>query len=116
MDQRNEPPEQPSTVSFNDPSQAEPLAPPTQSPGIQTRSMSSVWQNTLQNRTAVLATLFLVTGALGLPLLWYSPVFSRFEKLLWTLMTLMYTSALIGVTWAIIYWCYQLITGTLTAS
>lgn len=82
----------------------------------QSRSLGSVWQNTLQSRTAVLATLFLVTGAIGLPLLWYSPVFSRFEKFLWSLMTVMYTSALIGVTWAIVYWCYQLVMGTLSAS
>jgi len=75
-----------------------------------TKSLSSVWQNTLQSRTAVLGTLFLVTGALGLPILWYSPVFSRLEKLFWTLLAIIYTSALIGVTWAILYWCYRLIT------
>lgn len=74
-----------------------------------TKSVSSVWQQTLKSRTAVLGTLFLVTGALGLPLLWYSPVFSRVEKLFWTLMAAVYTSALIGVTWAILYWCYQMI-------
>jgi hypothetical protein len=77
--------------------------------GSRTRSVSSVWQQTLQNRTAVLGTLFLVTGALGLPLLWYSPVFSRLEKSFWTSMAVIYTSALIGVTWAILYWCYQMI-------
>jgi len=74
-----------------------------------TKSLKNVWQQTLQSKSAVLGTLFLVTGALGLPLLWYSPVFTRFEKLLWSLIAIAYTSALIGVTGAILYWCYQLV-------
>ena len=70
-----------------------------------------VWQQTLQSRVAVLGTLFLVTGALGLPLLWYSSVFSRVEKGLWSIVAVCYTAALLGVTWAILTWCYQSVIG-----
>jgi hypothetical protein len=78
-------------------------------PDGRTKSVGSVWQQTLNSRTAVLGTLFLVTGAIGLPLVWYSPVFTRVEKLFWSLMAIIYTSALIGVTWAVVYWCYKLV-------
>ncbi len=81
--------------------------------GVQPNKLSGVWSQTLQSRTAVLATLFLVTGALGLPMLWYSPVFSRVDKILWTLMIMIYTTALIGVTWAIVVWCYRLVMSSL---
>ncbi|MGV3485241.1 MAG: hypothetical protein ACO1RT_12550 [Planctomycetaceae bacterium] len=74
---------------------------------------AAVWQQTLQSRVAVLGTLFLVTGALGLPLLWYSSVFSRLEKGLWSLVAMCYTVALLGVTWAIIAWCYQSVIGVI---
>jgi len=74
----------------------------------QPKSLASVWQQTLNSRTAVLGTLFLVTGAIGLPMVWYSPVFSKVEKWFWSFMAIAYTSALIGVTWAIVYWCYRL--------
>lgn len=78
------------------------------SPAVPARGpAASVWQQTIQSRLTVLGTLFLVTGAIGLPLLWCSPAFSWLEKALWSVMTMLYTAALIGVTWAIIVWCYR---------
>lgn len=71
------------------------------------RAASSVMEQTLQSRFLVLATLFGVTGALGLPLLWMSPAFSRIHKAIWSVMVLAYTSALIGGTWAIVVWAYR---------
>ncbi len=87
--------------------------PPSQasSPAIQTQSQSSLWQQTLNSRAAILGTLFLITGAIGLPLLWYSPVFSQLEKWIWSAIALIYTAALIGVTWAVVVWCYRIISG-----
>jgi hypothetical protein len=73
------------------------------------KPLKSAWEQTLRSRGAVLGTMFLVTGALGLPLLWYSPVFSKLEKLLWTLIVLIYTLTLLGITWAILLWCYRLL-------
>ncbi len=67
----------------------------------------SVMEQTLQSRFLVLATLFGVTGALGLPLLWMSPAFSRFHKAVWSVVVLAYTSVLIGGTWAIVVWAYR---------
>jgi hypothetical protein len=77
----------------------------------QPRLLNSLWQQTVQSRGVVLGTLFLVTGALGLPLLWYSPVFSQIEKWVWSIVVFCYTAALIGITWAIVVWCYRMITG-----
>ena len=67
----------------------------------------SILEQTLQSRLAILATLFCVTGALGLPLLWMSPAFSRLHKWIWSAIVLAYTSALIGGTWAIMVWAYR---------
>ncbi len=67
----------------------------------------SLMEQALQNRWAVLGTLFFVTGALGLPLLWVSPAFSRLHKLFWSMLVLLYTGALCGLTWAIVVWAYR---------
>ena len=65
----------------------------------------------VQNRTAVLAVLFLVTGAFGIPLLWISKRFSTAERILWSLIVLLYTIVLIGGTTWILWWAYQRLVG-----
>ena len=65
----------------------------------------------IQNKLAVLACLFLVTGFLGLPLLWMNRGFSTAERLLWAVVVIIYTLALIGFVVAIVLWCYKLIVG-----
>ena len=62
-----------------------------------------------QSKLAVIGVLFLVTGALGLPLLWINRRFSRPERLFWTLVVLMYTLSLIWVTVEIVLWTYQVL-------
>lgn len=53
-----------------------------------------------QSRPMVLATLFLVTGVLGVPLLWRSPCFGTIEKWVWTVVVAIYTAVLLaGVVW-----------------
>lgn len=47
------------------------------------------------SRPLVFSILFGVTGALGLPLLWFSPVFTRKEKWLWSTINVMYTLGLV---------------------
>ena len=49
------------------------------------------------NRPLVFGILFGVTGALGLPLLWYSPAFTRKEKWLWSIVNSLYTLGLIAI-------------------
>ena len=61
----------------------------------------------LQNRGAVLALLFLVTGALGIPLLWMNRNFSPLERSFWTIVVLCYTFTLVGFTAWIVWWAYS---------
>jgi hypothetical protein len=67
----------------------------------------SEWEQLVSNRKVILAMLFLVTGALGLPLLWLSPAFNATEKVIWSLVNLVYTLMLIGICVAICYWAYS---------
>lgn len=60
-----------------------------------------------QSRRAVLSILFLVTGAIGIPLLWTCPHFSRGERLFWAVIVSLYTAALLYGTGAIIWWVYR---------
>lgn len=65
----------------------------------------------VQSRAAVLAILFLVTGALGIPLLWMNQSFSTLERILWSIIVTLYTIALIVVAWMIVVWSYRQIFG-----
>ena len=65
----------------------------------------------IQSKLAVLACLFLVTGFLGLPLLWMNRKFSTAERFLWAFIVIIYTLALIGLVAAIVLWCYKQIMG-----
>lgn len=67
--------------------------------------------NVTQSKIAVLGILFLITGILGLPLLWVNKRFSTFERICWSLVLLAYTIALIGVTIAVLSWLYRFIVG-----
>ena len=72
-----------------------------------TSRLRSEWEQLVSNRKVILAMLFLVTGALGLPLLWLSPAFNATEKVIWSLVNLVYTLMLIGLCVAICYWAYS---------
>ena len=61
----------------------------------------------LQNRRTVLAILFFVTGALGLPLLWVNRRFSIREQIIWSLVVTLYTALLIWGVAKICWWSYQ---------
>ena len=65
----------------------------------------------IQSKLAVLACLFLVTGFLGLPLLWMNRRFSAAERCLWAIAVIVYTLVLIGIVGAIVVWCYRQIMG-----
>ena len=60
----------------------------------------------LQSRWVVLGLLFGVTGAIGLPLLWYNRRFSPMERVFWSVAVLSYTFALLGLTYAIFMWVW----------
>lgn len=65
------------------------------------------WERLLRAKWLVLGILFLVTGFLGLPLLWLSPSFSRMEKWIWSVVNVVYTSSLIYLTYRIVLWAWH---------
>lgn len=65
----------------------------------------------LDNKWAVLAVLFSVTGFLGLPLLWTNKDFSNFERIFWAIVVTIYTVLLIAGAVAVCIWSYRKING-----
>ena len=65
-----------------------------------------------QGRASVLCILFLVTGALGIPLLWASPNFSNRERIFWTFAVLLYTILLFVALGGVMWWAYHRLIGT----
>jgi len=61
----------------------------------------------------VLGLLFLVTMFLGLPLLWLSPRFSTFAKIIITLLNLAYSVLVLWAFYLLMAWCYGRISGAL---
>ena len=61
----------------------------------------------------VLALLFFVTAALGLPVLWFSRGFSAVTKAMLSVIVLLYTALLLWLTWLIAAWAYASITHSL---
>lgn len=54
-------------------------------------------QGISSSRPLVFGILFGVTGAIGLPLLWFSPAFTRNEKWLWSIVNTLYTLGLVAI-------------------
>ena len=77
-----------------------------QTPTTQSRKSSGL-ASLLENKLAVLGTLFLVTGALGIPLLWMSSKFSTHERWLWAIINSVYTAALIWFVIIICLWSWR---------
>lgn len=65
----------------------------------------------LHSRGAVLSFLFLVAGVVGLPLLWVNPNFSRGERILWSVIILLYSMTILILAGGMMWWIYQLIFG-----
>ncbi|MHB8969167.1 MAG: hypothetical protein ACYC3X_04370 [Pirellulaceae bacterium] len=59
------------------------------------------------NPWAMLAGLFLVTGALGLPLLWLGRAFSTPVKVLLSVLVTLYTAVILWLFWLVLLWCYH---------
>ncbi len=51
----------------------------------------------VRSKALILAIQFLVTGFLGLPLIWFSSSFTRSEKWTWSIIVTVYTLILIGI-------------------
>jgi hypothetical protein len=59
------------------------------------------------NPWAVLALLFLATGALGIPLIWLSRAFSKPLKILLTVLVTVYTALILWLFWLLMVACYH---------
>ena len=66
----------------------------------------------VQNKIAVLAVLFFVTGFLGLPLLWLSPLFSNAERWIWATINTIYTCTLVWIVFKICMWSWTQISSS----
>jgi hypothetical protein len=99
--------------SKDSPIDAQLAAPPVANPGTKgtAQQLKSGVTTVADSRGMVLAILFGVTGALGIPLLWMSNRFSLAERIFWSIVVIFYTTALVGVTAAIVMWSFRLITG-----
>jgi len=65
------------------------------------------WRELVDNRWIVLATLFLVTAACGLPLLWVSHGFSRTSKIVLTVVTILYTIFILWLFWIFMAYMWE---------
>ncbi len=75
------------------------------------RQQPTMFADMIQSKVAVLATLFLMTGALGLPLLWMNRQFTDRERIFWAIVVTIYTMILIGIVAMICLWAYNRIMG-----
>jgi hypothetical protein len=64
------------------------------------------WREVVDNPWLVLATLFFVTAALGLPLLWISRGFSRGWKIILTFAVLAWTALVLWIFVLVMAWSY----------
>ena len=71
------------------------------------------WRSLLDNRWIVLAGLFLVTGALGIPFLWIGRAFSTRMKILLSIVVTLYTALLLWLFWLVMLWSYHRISESL---
>ena len=62
------------------------------------------WRQLLDNPWLMLAMLFFVTAALGLPFLWMSRGFSTFWKVVLTFVVLAWTALILWLFWLVMAW------------
>jgi hypothetical protein len=75
--------------------------------GQQVRVRRANWREAIDHPWLMVAMLFLVTAALGLPFLWMSRGFSLFWKIVLTIAVLLWTALVLWVFWLIMVWCYM---------
>jgi hypothetical protein len=79
-------------------------APVVEPPAAAARAQS--WRDVVDNPWLLIAMLFLVTGALGLPFLWISRGFTTFNKSVLTIVVLAWTALAIWLTWLVVVWSW----------
>lgn len=64
------------------------------------------WRVLIDNRLVLVAILFFVTAALGLPFLWMSRAFGVWGKILLSVAVIVWTVLVLWVFWLIMLWCW----------
>jgi hypothetical protein len=64
------------------------------------------WRKLADNPYAVLALIFLVTGCLGIPVIMICRAFSPRQKVLWIVVSILYTTLLFVLVGIICVWAY----------
>ena len=67
---------------------------------------AQTWRDIIDNPWLMIAMLFLVTAALGLPFLWISRGFSTLSKIVLTIAVLAWTALVLWLFWLVMLWCY----------
>jgi hypothetical protein len=66
--------------------------------------VTPAWRRALDNPWLMLAMLFLVTAALGIPFLWMSRGFTTFWKVVVTIAVLLWTALILWLFWLVMAW------------
>lgn len=66
---------------------------------------AQAWRDVVDNPWLMIAMLFLVTAALGLPFLWISRGFSTLSKIVLTIAVLAWTALALWLFWLVMAWC-----------
>jgi hypothetical protein len=79
--------------------------PQIDSPPIETKKTAPSWRDLIDRPIVLLAVLFFVTAAPGLPLLWISRRFSLAGKIVWTILVLAWTVLVLWGFYLVMAWC-----------
>ena len=97
------------------PIQAVIAAPPELSPNDNSTGArrDDAFQAKLQSRTVVLFTIFVATGAFGIPLLWVNKKFSPGERIFWSIAAVLYSIGVLMLGAVILLWIWEKTIGSL---
>jgi hypothetical protein len=87
--------------------------PELRSPPPNENQYSPSWRRFMDRPALLLAVLFLVTAAPGLPLLWMSRGFSLNGKIVWTILVLIWTALILWGFYLVMAWCLPIISDSL---
>ncbi|HEY2410793.1 MAG TPA: hypothetical protein VGI40_01040 [Pirellulaceae bacterium] len=71
----------------------------------ETKAIRPSWRDLVDRPLVLLAVLFFVTAAPGLPLLWISRRFSLTSKIVWTILVLAWTALVLWGFYLVMAWC-----------
>ena len=84
----------------------QPMNAPVIDPAPADAPRAQSWRDFVDNPWLMLAMLFFVTAALGLPFLWISRGFSTLSKIVLTIVVLAWTALALWLTWLVVIWSY----------